>query len=168
MYFKWKMPLQKHGMVPEHSFFQSVTSCLITLMPEKFYDKVEEGSIVLKRPQTFSFCKNGLSIDGEGELVESDLAIFATGFKGDQKLRDIFTSKWFQQIVAGSSNTTIPLYRSVSPFFAFHYYITIAKQKRCIFCKHMNSISVFGDLDDRQFLESYFVTENASIREFPN
>ncbi|CAD5182048.1 unnamed protein product [Musa acuminata subsp. malaccensis] len=111
MYFKWKMPLQKHGMVPEHSFFQSVTSCLITLMPEKFYDKVEEGSIVLKRPQTFSFCKNGLSIDGEGELVESDLAIFATGFKGDQKLRDIFTSKWFQQIVAGSSNTTIPLYR---------------------------------------------------------
>lgn len=149
-YFKWNMPLQKHGMVPEHSFFQSITSCLITLMPEKFYDKVEEGSIILKRPQTFSFCKNGLSIDGEGELVvESDLVIFATGFKGDQKLRDIFTSKWFQQIVAGSSNTTIPLYRSVSPFFAFHCYISRLRSKKDPFFVSMNSISVFGDLDDR-------------------
>lgn len=100
-------------MVPEHSFSYAMSSCSISLLPDKFYDRVEDGCIILRRPKNFGFCKNGLVIN-EDEVVESDLVIFATGFKGDQKLKDIFTSKWFQEVVAGSSNTTVPLYRSAS------------------------------------------------------
>ncbi|XP_074563377.1 putative flavin-containing monooxygenase 1 [Curcuma longa] len=110
-HFTRNMPLmKKHGMVPDHSFFQGYSSCVIGMLPEKFYERVEEGIITLKRPTTFAFCKDGLVID-KGEVVHSDLVIFATGFKGDQKLRNIFVSKWFQQIVAGSATPMAPLYR---------------------------------------------------------
>ncbi|WOK94777.1 hypothetical protein Cni_G03482 [Canna indica] len=102
-YFTRNMPLKKHGMVPEHSFFQSIAACLIALVPEKFYDRVEEGSIVLKRPKSFNFYKNGLVIDNKDEVVESDLVIFATGFKGDQKLKD----KEQVEMAASSKWTTV-------------------------------------------------------------
>ncbi|XP_072989223.1 probable flavin-containing monooxygenase 1 [Typha latifolia] len=110
-YYKWSTPIKKYGMVPDHSFFQGITSCLIAVLPEKFYDRVEEGSIVLKRSKTFSFCNNGVVLEGETAPVETDVVIFATGFNGDRKLRKIFRSSLFRNIVAGSSNTTVPLYR---------------------------------------------------------
>lgn len=103
--------MKKHGMVPDHSFFQAITSCLIAILPENFYSRVDEGSIVLKKAKEFSFCKDGVMVDGEDTPIKSDLVIFATGFKGDQKLKDIFKSPFFRNIVAGSSSTTVPLYR---------------------------------------------------------
>nr|CAD1821219.1 unnamed protein product [Ananas comosus var. bracteatus] len=110
-YYKWAIPMKKHGMVPDHSFFQAITSCLIAILPENFYSRVDEGSIVLKKAKEFSFCKDGVMVDGEDTPIKSDLVIFATGFKGDQKLKDIFKSPFFRNIVAGSSSTTVPLYR---------------------------------------------------------
>lgn len=105
--------MKKYGMVPEHSLFQAMASCLIAVLPEKFYDKVEEGSIVLKPSKSFSFCKNGVIIEDEAAPIETDILIFATGFEGDQKLRDVFMSPLFRKIVAGSPTTTVPLYRFV-------------------------------------------------------
>ncbi|KAG0465692.1 hypothetical protein HPP92_019856 [Vanilla planifolia] len=110
-YFKKVMPLQKYGVAPEHSFFNALAFCALSLLPENFYDRVEEGSIVLKPSKAFEFGKNGVRIDGEASVVESDVVIFATGYQSDQKLRDIFLSQWFKDIVAGSENTTVPLYR---------------------------------------------------------
>lgn len=112
--------MDKHGMVPEHSFFHAISSCLIAILPEKFYDRVEEGSIVLKTSKSFSFCKDGVIIEGEEEPIKTDVVIFATGFKGDQKLRDIFKLPFFRKIVAGSSTTTVPLYRYISVPFGYH------------------------------------------------
>ncbi|PKA66399.1 putative flavin-containing monooxygenase 1 [Apostasia shenzhenica] len=109
-YFKKILPLKKHGMEPGHSFFQALSSCLVCTLPEGFYDRVEEGSIVLKNSKTFEFCGNGVIIDGES-LIETDLVIFGTGYRGDEKLRDIFVSPRFKKIVVGSTDATVPLYR---------------------------------------------------------
>lgn len=116
-YIKWKLPLKKYGMVPKHGFHQQISSCKTVLLPDKFYDKVEEGSIILKKMKNLSFCRNGLILDNQELPVESDLVIFATGYKSDQKLKNLFTSLTFQKCLGDSSSSTIPLYRWV------HFYI---------------------------------------------
>ncbi|CAI0388912.1 unnamed protein product [Linum tenue] len=114
-YLRWKLPLKRHGMVPKLSFFQDVSSCHICMLPDKFYDKVEEGSIVIKKSKTIRFCENGVLIDEEGQsepVVEADVVILATGYRGDHKLRDIFDSPALQKTISGSSSI-VPLYRQV-------------------------------------------------------
>lgn len=115
-YLRWKLPLKKYGMIPEHSFLEGFSSCQIGMLPENFYDKVEEGSILLKKSQSFSFCKEGLIIDGEPQPLKTDLVILATGYKGDQKLKNMFKSHIFQKHIFGSATSIVPLYRSALLF----------------------------------------------------
>lgn len=110
-YIKWKFPLKKYNMIPEHSFHQEISSCLISTIPDNFFDKVEEGSIILKKSPAFSFCKNGVLIEGETAPLETDLVILGTGYKSDVKLKNIFTSSTFQNYIMGKSTSTIHLYR---------------------------------------------------------
>lgn len=110
-YIKNKHPLAKYGMVPKHSFLQEISSCLTSTVPEKFYEKVEEGSIILKKIQSFSFREEGILINGETEPRKTDLVILATGFRGDKKLKDIFVSQNFKDCIAGPSKGTVSLYR---------------------------------------------------------
>ncbi|GKV23896.1 hypothetical protein SLEP1_g33575 [Rubroshorea leprosula] len=107
-----RLPLAKFGMVPKQSFFENKNSCLIPTLPEKFYGKVEEGSIRLKKAPSFSFCKDGVVIDGnEAAPIQTDLVILATGFRGDKKLKDIFVSQTFQDCISGTPKAAVPLYR---------------------------------------------------------
>ncbi|KAJ0010031.1 hypothetical protein Pint_34116 [Pistacia integerrima] len=108
-----KHPLAKYGMIPKHSFLQEISSCLASTVPEKFYEKVEEGSIILKKFQSFSFCEEGILINGETAPQKTDLVILATGFRGDKKLKDIFVSQTFQDCIGGSPDGTLPLYREI-------------------------------------------------------
>ncbi|KAM5562722.1 putative flavin-containing monooxygenase 1 [Rosa sericea] len=111
-YIDKKLGLSKYGMVPKHSFLQDISSCLISTVPEKFYDRVQEGSILLKKsPKSFSFCREGILVEGENSPVKTDLVILATGFRGDEKLKDIFVSPTFQDYIAGSPKSILPLYR---------------------------------------------------------
>ncbi|KAF9622934.1 hypothetical protein IFM89_035365 [Coptis chinensis] len=110
-YLKSKLPMKKYKMIPRHSFSQEISSCLISTYPQNFYNKVEEGSIILKQSNNFSFYKDGLMIDGETAPKETDIVILATGYKGDIKLKNIFSSPTFQNYIMGSSTTTVPLYR---------------------------------------------------------
>ncbi|KAJ4715866.1 Flavin-containing monooxygenase [Melia azedarach] len=113
-YIKRKHRLARYGMVPKHSFVHEISSCLTATVPEKFYDKVEEGSIILKKSQSFSFCEEGILIRREAAApLETDLVILATGFRGDKKLKDIFVSKTFQNYIAGSPKQTFQLYREI-------------------------------------------------------
>ncbi|XP_052181065.1 probable flavin-containing monooxygenase 1 [Diospyros lotus] len=114
-YLRWKLPLKKHGMIPNHSFLQEISSCQIAILPENFYDKVEEGSIILKKSQSFSFCEEGLVINGEDEPLKADLVIFATGYKGNEKLRNIFSSPTYQKHIMRSPTSIVPLYRQIIP-----------------------------------------------------
>jgi dimethylaniline monooxygenase (N-oxide forming) len=81
---------------------------MFTVLPANFYDKVKEGSLILKKSHNFSFCKNGVTVDGEATPVATDIVIFATGYKSDEKLKNIFASTYFQKCIFGSS---APLYR---------------------------------------------------------
>ncbi|KAM6541131.1 hypothetical protein CsatB_005578 [Cannabis sativa] len=110
-HIKNKLPLEKHGMVPKHRFHQEINACLIATVPEKFYERVEEGSIILKKAPSFGFCKEGIVIDGEDTPMSTDLVILATGFRGDQKLKDLFVSPTFKDYIVGDPNSALPLYR---------------------------------------------------------
>ncbi|KAJ6411909.1 hypothetical protein OIU84_005051 [Salix udensis] len=107
-YLKRKQPLKKYNMVPEHGFLKQISSCMFTVLPANFYDRVEEGSLVLKKSQSFNFCKNGLVIDSEETPIATDIVIFATGYKSDEKLKNIFKSSYFQKCITES---LAPFYR---------------------------------------------------------
>ncbi|KAI3954813.1 hypothetical protein MKW92_032323 [Papaver armeniacum] len=111
-YIKSKFPLKKYNLIPEHSFLQQIASCSISTAPEKFYDKIEEGSIVLKKSKGFGFNKDGLVFNDDATApLQTDIVILCTGYKGDEKLKNIFKSPKFQNYIMGSSNSTVPLYR---------------------------------------------------------
>jgi len=111
------LPLKKYGLVPNHSFLQEISACQIGILPDSFFDKVKEGSIEIKKSQSFSFCKEGLIINEEAKPLETDVVILATGYKGDQKLKSIFKCPIFQNYIDSSR---ISLYRSVT-FDAFFF-----------------------------------------------
>jgi dimethylaniline monooxygenase (N-oxide forming) len=109
---KSKLQLKKFGMVPKHSFLKDLSSCLISAVPDNFYNRVEEGQIKLKEAQNFCFSKEGILINGEAsESVKTDLVILATGYRMLEKLKDVFASPYFQKCIAGSADTVLPLYR---------------------------------------------------------
>ncbi|XP_027338967.1 probable flavin-containing monooxygenase 1 [Abrus precatorius] len=111
---KWTLPLKKYGLVPKQSFLQDVSSCQIGVFPDDFFDKLKEGSILIKKSQSFSFCKKGVIIDEAAKRLETDVVILATGYKGDQKLKTIFKSPIFQNHILGL-RSTVPLYRQIIP-----------------------------------------------------
>ncbi|KAI3824865.1 hypothetical protein L1987_06337 [Smallanthus sonchifolius] len=111
-HIKRKLPLTKFNIVPQHSFSKDIRSCKISYLPNRndFFDEVEKGSIKLKKSQTFSFYDAGILIsDDHSTQIEAQVVIYATGFKGVQKLKDIFESSRFGEFIAGSPR--VPLYR---------------------------------------------------------
>ncbi|KAK7411656.1 hypothetical protein VNO78_03091 [Psophocarpus tetragonolobus] len=110
---KWKLPLQKYGMVPNHNILQDLSTCLFAVLPDNFFDKLKEGSILIKKSQSFSFCKEGIIIDGEVKPLKSDIVFFATGYKGDEKIKSIFKSPFFQNYIIGPTTSVVPLYRQI-------------------------------------------------------
>lgn len=116
-YLKWKLPVKKYGVVPNISFLQDISSCQITMLPDNFYDRVEQGSIILKKSKNFCFSKEGLIIEGETRPLETDIVILATGFRGDQKLQNMFKSPVLKNRIVGSPGPTAPLYRCSNSSF---------------------------------------------------
>lgn len=110
-YLKWKLPYAKYGIVPTHRFVQGLSAGKVLNAPEGFFDKVDRGSITLKKVEEFSFCKEGILAKGEAEPVEADLVIFATGYNGEKKVRDVFESQFFQELMTGPASTIPLLYR---------------------------------------------------------
>lgn len=137
-YLRWNLPLKKYGMVPKFSFLEDFSSCQIAMLPDKFYDRVEEGSIIIKNSHNLSFCEEGLIIDGENRPIETDVVIFATGFKGDEKLRNIFESPVFKNNIMGSPTATVSLYRSFVNFLSLAIYLSV----RSLNCSMNNTSSL--------------------------
>ncbi|KAK1414465.1 hypothetical protein QVD17_30209 [Tagetes erecta] len=110
-HIKSKLPLAKFNMVPECSFAKDLRSCLLAALPADFFNRVEAGSIFLKKSPSFSFYNDGIMIDGDNKPIQADVVILATGFKGIQKLQNIFTSQDFGKLIAVSPDSRVPLYR---------------------------------------------------------
>ncbi|OEL29495.1 putative flavin-containing monooxygenase 1 [Dichanthelium oligosanthes] len=119
-YYKRSIPMREHGMVPDCGFGQASLGWRLGILPEGFYDRVDEGSVELRRCSSVGFCPDGLVLDGgdDGErerVVGADVVILSTGFDIDRPLRDVFTSPWFSEMIvaAGSSSDdgVLPLYR---------------------------------------------------------
>ncbi|KAM0041293.1 putative flavin-containing monooxygenase [Helianthus debilis subsp. tardiflorus] len=110
-HIKMKLPLAKFNMVPERSFAKDLRSCLLAALPEDFFNRVESGSILPKKSPSFTFYNDGIMIDGENKPVQADIVILATGFRGVQKLKSIFTSKDIGELIAASPDSRVPLYR---------------------------------------------------------
>ncbi|KAK4428352.1 putative flavin-containing monooxygenase 1 [Sesamum alatum] len=109
-YLKWKYPLKKYDMVPDHSFLRQIRSCMLMMLPQNFYERVKEGSLVLKKSAgTLGFYENGLLLANDETVhLETDVVIFATGYKSDEKISNIFTSVEFKKCITASS---APFYR---------------------------------------------------------
>ena len=74
----YSIPMKKHDMVPDHSFFEGMVGCMLSTTPKDHYKNLEEGSILVEKSKTFSFCKEGVLVEGESTLVKSDIVIFGT------------------------------------------------------------------------------------------
>ncbi|TVU02223.1 hypothetical protein EJB05_52294, partial [Eragrostis curvula] len=107
----YSIPMKKYDMVPDHSLFEALATCLVAIQPKDYYKRLDDGSIVLKKSKIFSFCKEGVLVEGESSPLKSDIVIFGTGFRGDQKIKDMFTSEYFRNVAVGTASTTVPLYR---------------------------------------------------------
>ncbi|KAI3812086.1 hypothetical protein L1987_16790 [Smallanthus sonchifolius] len=114
-YIKMSLQLPKFDMVPPHSLSQDMHSGLIMYLPnpENFFDTVKEGSIKLKKSPSFSFYEKGVLISKDNTKIEADIVIFATGFNGPKKVKDIFESPTFGQLIEGSPR--VGLYRECIP-----------------------------------------------------
>lgn len=109
----YSIPMKKYDMVPDHSLFDALATCTLAIEPKDYYKRLEEGSILLKKSKTFIFCKEGVIVEGQSCPIKSDVVILGTGFRGDQKIKDMFKSEYFRAVSVGSASTTVPLYRSV-------------------------------------------------------
>lgn len=87
---------------------KQVSSCKAKAMPANLYKNADEGGLIFKKAENFQFCKNGLVVQGEKEVIETDIVIFATGYRTDDKLKSIFKSTYFQKRFVDSS---APFYR---------------------------------------------------------
>ncbi|KAK6160804.1 hypothetical protein DH2020_004185 [Rehmannia glutinosa] len=103
------LSVEKYEMVPQHSFLKQICSCMFMVLPQQFYDRVKEGSLVLQKSRVLGFYENGLILDNVvAAHLETDIVILATGYKSDAKIANIFTSIDFKKCILGSS---APFYR---------------------------------------------------------
>ncbi|XP_065873514.1 probable flavin-containing monooxygenase 1 isoform X2 [Euphorbia lathyris] len=108
-YLGWKFPLKKLNMVPTHGLLKQIYICMVSNVPRNFFNNVEKGSIILKKSGTFTFCKDGVILEGEHNHIPTDIVIFATGYRSDDKIKNLFKSTYFQKCIIGSST---PFFRN--------------------------------------------------------
>ncbi|KAI3414951.1 Flavin-containing monooxygenase [Psidium guajava] len=109
-YLLWKMPLEKHGLKPEHPFEEDYASCQMAIVPENFFGEAEKGKIVFKRPSKWWFWEGGIEFDDKTR-VEADAVALATGFESKQKIKSILPEP-FRSVVEFPSGI-MPLYRGI-------------------------------------------------------
>ncbi|KAF3496530.1 hypothetical protein DY000_02055105 [Brassica cretica] len=87
-YVTWKLPLEKYGLKPDHSFEEDYASCQMAIMPENFFEEADKGMIRFKKTSKWCFYDQGIEFE-DGTMLEADVVILATGYDGKKKLKAI-------------------------------------------------------------------------------
>ncbi|KAF5202478.1 flavin-dependent monooxygenase, partial [Thalictrum thalictroides] len=123
-YLLWKLPLKKYGLEPNHPFLEDYASCQMAILPETFFQEVNQGRILFKKTSKWWFWNGGVEFDDKTKL-EADVVVLATGFEGKKKLESILPEP-FSNLIEDSTSI-IPLYRGtihpLIPNMAFVGYV---------------------------------------------
>ena len=87
-YVTWKLPLEKYGLKPDHSFEEDYASCQMALIPKNFFEEADKGMIRFKKTSKWCFYDQGIEFE-DGTTLEADVVILATGYDGKKKLKAI-------------------------------------------------------------------------------
>ncbi len=101
-----QLKLRKSGLLPNKPI-QSIASCSIGLTSDNFYERAAEGKIQLEQGEITSFAPNGVQLSN-GNFVEADAVVFATGFRQTVSFLDSHVS---ERIV--SKDGLFQLYRNI-------------------------------------------------------
>ncbi|CAN6722067.1 unnamed protein product [Malus baccata var. baccata] len=107
-YLKWKLPLVKYGLKPDHPFLEDYASCQMAILPVNFFAEADKGKILFKKSPKWWFWSGGIEFEDNTKL-EADVVLLATGYEGKQKLQSILPEP-FRSLMVDSSGT-MPLYR---------------------------------------------------------
>lgn len=124
-YLRWKLPLEKYGLIPQHPFEEDYASCQIPLLPSNFFSEADKGNIVIKRSSSqWWFWEGGIQFD-DGAKLDADVVVLATGFDGKKKLEAIIPDP-FRHLLDFPPGV-MPLYRGtinpLIPNIAFVGYV---------------------------------------------
>lgn len=107
-YLCWKLPLQKHGLVPDHSFVEELASCNTSTYPANLFPRAEEGCVHFRKSSNWSFSSKGIVLD-DGTEVKADIVVFATGYDAEKKLKSLLPEP-FADVLEKTAGV-VPLYR---------------------------------------------------------
>ncbi|KAE8710507.1 putative flavin-containing monooxygenase 1 [Hibiscus syriacus] len=73
----WKLPLNKYGLKPDHSFEEDIAACQMVTVPKTFFAEADKGNIVFKRASAWWFWEEGIEF-GDNTKTKADVVILAT------------------------------------------------------------------------------------------
>ncbi|RHN72347.1 putative flavin-containing monooxygenase [Medicago truncatula] len=93
-YLLWKLPLEKYGLKPDHSFEEDYASCQVAVLPKSFYNEADKGKIIFKRASKWWFWSNGIEFD-DNTKMDADVVLLATGYDGQKEAQNTFARAFF-------------------------------------------------------------------------
>jgi len=107
-YLLWKLPLEKYGLKPEHSFEEDYASCQVAVLPKSFYNEANKGKIIFKRASKWWFWSCGIEFV-DNTKMDADVVLLATGYDGQKKLKTLLPEPFCSLLEC--PNGIMPLYR---------------------------------------------------------
>ncbi|KAK7265478.1 hypothetical protein RJT34_33098 [Clitoria ternatea] len=151
-YILWKLPLEKYGLKPEHSFEEDYASCQMAIMPENFFSEVEKGKIVFKKVSKWWFWNGGIEFEDNSKL-EADVVVLATGFDGKKKLKAIMPEPFGSLLEYPTG--IMPLYRgTIHPLIPNMAFVGYVESLSNLHSSELRSVWLAGLVDEKFKLPS--------------
>ncbi|CAK8532107.1 unnamed protein product [Lathyrus sativus] len=151
-YLLWKLPLEKYGLKPDHSFEEDYASCQIAIAEESFYHEADKGKIIFKRASKWWFSNDGVEFD-DNTKTDADVVILATGYDGKKKLQAILPEP-FCSLLEYPSGIML-LYRgTVHPLIPNMAFVGYVESVSNLYTSEMRSMWLSGLLDNKFKLPS--------------